>query len=155
MEHPLIAALEHPLIVALRHAGLTTQHVARQLLHAHTVPGSEPEFAALVEALTFDQLCAGGRNDRQALVTRGLQYRVKRRAARAQRLDRTDIMDALVSIPRVDRRRIIVALAAGTGAELATQLQADRNRLITGIETELATGTTDQAAMMRFPEPLT
>jgi hypothetical protein len=132
---------------------LTTQHVARQLLHDRTSPGSEPELAALVEALNFDQLCAGGRNDRQALVTRGLQYQVKRRAASAQRLDRTEIMDALVSIPLADRRRIIIALAAGTGNELAMHFRADQSQLVTGIEAALRNGMNDHSAALLLPEP--
>jgi hypothetical protein len=153
MEHPLIAALEHPLIVALRHAGLTTQQKAQQLLHDRTIPGSEPEFAALVDALLFDQRCAGGQDGRGELSTRGIRYRVKRHAASALHVYRSEIMDALVSIPLADRRRIIISLAAGTGNELAMHFQADRSQLITGIEAELQNGMNDHSAALLLPQP--
>ncbi len=155
MEHPLLVPLEHPLIVALRHAGLTTQQVAREVQRGHVVPETESEFTALVDALLADPCSAAGQDGPHEATAPAVRHRMKRRAASDQHVNRTEIMDTLVSMPVVDRRRIIGALAAGTGSELSTQFGNDRLRLVAGIEVELAHWAADQSnGMLWLESPL-
>ncbi len=135
MDYPLIASLEHPLIIALRHAGEAAQVVAQQLLWNRTVPGSDPEFAELVEALVLDQTGVGARDDRRISRTKGVEYRAKRREASARYEHRTQLCNALVSISVDDRRRILAALADGTGAALARRFQAEWYDLVVSLDT--------------------
>jgi hypothetical protein len=106
-----------------------------------------------VDALLFDLLSAGGQDGRGDLSTRGIRHRVKRHAASAQRVYRTEIIDALVSIPLADRRRIIIALAAGTGNELAMHFRADQSQRVAGIEVALQNGMNDLSAALLLLEP--